>query len=100
MSSDQRLPGYPDIPTFAEQGTPFIANTWAMVLAPAKTPVEILKRLNAESNTILASPPVREKLQSTGVVPGGGSLEDALKFLNREFERNAKVVKDANIRLD
>jgi len=100
MASDQRLPGYPDIPTFAEQGTPFIANTWAMVLAPAKTPVEILKRLNAESNTILASPPVREKLQSTGVVPGGGSLEDALKFLNREFERNAKVVKDANIRLD
>jgi len=100
MASDQRLPGYPDIPTFKEQGTPFIANTWAMVLAPAKTPPEILRKLNSESNRILATPSVREKLQSTGVVPGGGSLEDAAKFLNEEFERNAKVVKGANIRLD
>ena len=100
MASDQRLPGYPDIPTFKEQGTPFIANTWAMVLAPAKTPPEILRKLNNESNRILATPSVRDKLQSTGVVPGGGSLEDAAKFLNEEFERNAKVVKGANIRLD
>ena len=100
MASDQRLPGYPDIPTFKEQGTPFIANTWAMVLAPAKTPPEILRKLNSESNRILATPSVRDKLQSTGVVPGGGSLEDAAKFLNEEFERNAKVVKGANIRLD
>jgi tripartite-type tricarboxylate transporter receptor subunit TctC len=71
-----------------------------MVLAPAKTPQEVLRKLNAESSRILAMPSVREKLQSTGVVPGGGSLEDAVKFLNEEFDRNAKVVKGANIRLD
>ncbi|NDF74717.1 MAG: hypothetical protein EB114_11105, partial [Betaproteobacteria bacterium] len=35
LAIDQRLPGYPDVPTFKEQGTAFIANTWAMVLAPA-----------------------------------------------------------------
>ncbi|NDG56492.1 MAG: tripartite tricarboxylate transporter substrate binding protein, partial [Betaproteobacteria bacterium] len=46
------------------------------------------------------TPSVREKLQSTGVVPGGGTLDDAARFLNEEFERNAKVVKGANIRLD
>lgn len=100
MASDQRLPGYPDVPTFKEQGTAFIANTWAMVLAPAKTPPEILRKLNSEANRILATPSVREKLQSTGVVPGGGTLDDAARFLNEEFERNAKVVKGANIRLD
>ena len=100
MASDQRLPGYPDIPSFKEQGTAFIANTWAMVLAPAKTPQDVLRKLNIESNRILTTPSVREKLQSTGVVPGGGSLEDAAKFLNEEFERNAKVVKTANIKLD
>jgi tripartite-type tricarboxylate transporter receptor subunit TctC len=100
MASDQRLPGYPDIPSFKEQGTAFIANTWAMVLAPAKTPQDVLRKLNTESNRILTTPSVREKLQSTGVVPGGGSLEDATKFLNEEFERNAKVVKTANIKLD
>ncbi|NDH28927.1 MAG: tripartite tricarboxylate transporter substrate binding protein [Betaproteobacteria bacterium] len=100
MASDQRLPGYPDVPTFKEQGTAFIANTWAMVLAPAKTPPEILRKLNSEANRILATPSVREKLQSTGVVPGGGTLDDAARFLNEEFERNAKVVKGANIRLN
>ncbi|NBU67730.1 MAG: tripartite tricarboxylate transporter substrate binding protein [Betaproteobacteria bacterium] len=83
-----------------KQGTAFIANTWAMVLAPAKTPPEILRKLNSEANRILATPSVREKLQSTGVVPGGGTLDDAARFLNEEFERNAKVVKGANIRLD
>jgi tripartite-type tricarboxylate transporter receptor subunit TctC len=71
-----------------------------MVLAPAKTPQDVLRKLNTESNRILTTPSVREKLQSTGVVPGGGSLEDATKFLNEEFERNAKVVKTANIKLD
>jgi tripartite-type tricarboxylate transporter receptor subunit TctC len=100
MASEQRLPGYPDIPTFKEQGTPFIANTWAMVLAPSKTPQEILRKLNAEASRILATPSVREKLQSTGVVPGGGSLEEAAKFLTEEFDRHAKLIKSANIRLD
>ncbi|NCX11584.1 MAG: tripartite tricarboxylate transporter substrate binding protein, partial [Betaproteobacteria bacterium] len=60
----------------------------------------ILRKLNSEANRILATPSVREKLQSTGVVPGGGTLDDAARFLNEEFERNAKVVKGANIRLD
>jgi tripartite-type tricarboxylate transporter receptor subunit TctC len=100
MASDKRLPGYPDLATMAEGGVPFIANTWAMVLAPSKTPREILQRLNTEINRILASPEVRQKLESTGVVPGTGSAEDALTFLKSEIERNAKIVKAAGIRLE
>ncbi len=100
MASDKRLPGYPDIPTFAEGGVPFIANTWSMILAPAKTPKEIIARLNAESNKILSSAAVREKLESTGVVPGAGSPEEAAAFLASEIARNAKVIKDAGVKLD
>lgn len=100
MASEKRLPGYPDIATFAEGGVPFIANTWSMILAPAKTPKEIINRLNAESNKILASPAVREKLENTGVLPGSGSPEDAAAFLASEIARNAKVVRQAGIKLD
>lgn len=100
MASEKRLPGYPDIATLAEGGVPFIANTWSMVLAPAKTPKDIVDRLNGEINKILSSPAVREKLDSTGVVAGSGSPEDAAAFLASEVARNAKVIKDAGVKLD
>jgi tripartite-type tricarboxylate transporter receptor subunit TctC len=100
MGSDKRLGGYPDYPTFGESGVPFIANTWSMVLAPAKTPREIVSRLNLEINKILSSQVVRDKLESTGVVPGSGSPEDCAAFLASEVRRNAKVIQDAGIKLD
>ncbi len=100
MASEKRLPAYPEFATFAESGVPYIANTWSMILAPAKTPREIVSLLNAESQKILASAAVREKLESTGVVPGGGSAEDAMAFLMKEVARNAKVVKEAGVKLE
>lgn len=100
MASEKRLTGYPDIVTMGEGGVPFIANTWAMVLAPAKTPKDVVQRLNAEINKILATPEVREKLEKTGVVPGSGTSEETLAFLNSEIARNAKVVKAAGIKLE
>jgi tripartite-type tricarboxylate transporter receptor subunit TctC len=100
MASEKRLPGYPEYSSFGEQGVSFTGNTWAMVLAPAKTPRDIVNRLNSEINKILATPSVREKLESTGVVPGSGSSEDAAAFLASEIARNAKVIKDAGIKLD
>ena len=83
-----------------EGGVPFIANTWAMVLAPAKTPRDIIVRLNTEINRILASPEVKQKLESTGVIPGAGNPEETLAFLKSEIERNGKVVKAAGIKLE
>ena len=82
---------YPDITTFGEGGVPFIANTWAMILAPAKAPREIVNRINLEVNRILASPAVREKLEATGVVPGSRSPEAPATFPNASAPRNASV---------
>jgi tripartite-type tricarboxylate transporter receptor subunit TctC len=100
VASEKRLPGYPEYACFAEHGVNFVGNTWAMVLVPAKTPKDIVMRLNLEINKILATPAVREKLESTGVLPGSGSSEDATAFLASEIARNAKVIKDAGIKLD
>ena len=99
-AGDKRLPGYADFATLGEGGVPFIANTWARVLAPTKTPREIIVRLNTEINRILATPEVRQRLESTGIVPGSGNPDEVLAFLKSEIERNAKVVKAAGIKLE
>jgi len=70
------------------------------VLAPAKTPREIIVRLNTEFNRILAAPEVRQRRDCMGVVAGSGRPEDVLAFLKSEIERNAKVVKAAGIKLE
>jgi tripartite-type tricarboxylate transporter receptor subunit TctC len=100
IANDTRLAGYPEVATMAEGGVPFVANTWSMVLAPAKTPRELVLRLNAEIRKILESPEVRGRLEGTGIVPGSGSAEDAAAFLAKEVERNAQVVKAAGIKLE
>ena len=100
VSNDKRLAGFPDTATMAEGGVAFSANTWSMVLAPAKTPREIVQRLNTEIRRILESAEVRTRLESSGIVPGSGSADDAAVFLASEVERNARVVKTAGIRLE
>jgi tripartite-type tricarboxylate transporter receptor subunit TctC len=100
VASDKRLAGFPDFATMAEGGVAFNGNTWAMVLAPKGTPKDITQRLNTEINKILASPEVRTKLESSGVVPGALSLDETAAFLNSEVQRNAKVVKAAGIKLE
>jgi tripartite-type tricarboxylate transporter receptor subunit TctC len=100
IANDKRLAGYPDMATMAEGGVPFSANTWSMVLAPSKMPRELVQRLNVEIRKILESPEVRARLESTGIVPGSGSAEEAAAFLASEVERNARVVKAAGVRLD
>jgi tripartite-type tricarboxylate transporter receptor subunit TctC len=100
IANDRRLAGYPDLATMAEGGVPFTANTWSMVLAPAKTPREIVQRLNAEILRILESAEVRARLEASGIVPGTGGPDDTAAFLAQEVERNARVVKTAGIRLE
>ena len=65
MASEKRLPGYPDLPTFAESGVPYTANTWAMVLAPAKTPKDVVARINAEAIKVING------IVKTGDIPKG-----------------------------
>ncbi len=100
IANERRLAGHPGIATRAEGGVPFTADPWPMVLAPAKTPREIVQRLDDEIRRILGSAEVRQRLESTGIVPGAGSAEDAATFLAREVERNARVVKAAGIELE
>ena len=101
VTSAQRAPALPDIPTIAESGLPgFEATSWFGVLAPAGTPPEILKRLNAEIDKWLQSPEAKEKLLAQGAVAAGGSPEEFAAYIRAETEKWAKVIKASGAKVD
>jgi tripartite-type tricarboxylate transporter receptor subunit TctC len=101
VTTSKRSPNLPDVPTVAESGYPgFEAPAWWAILAPAKTPPEIIKRMNEEINKALKSPEVAQKLQTQGIDVVGGTPDAARAFIERQIDTWAKVVKDNNIKPD
>jgi tripartite-type tricarboxylate transporter receptor subunit TctC len=101
VSSLKRSPTAPEIPTVAESGLPgFEVSVWFAVLAPAATPKPILERLNQLLVKALQAPDVRERLGSQGAEPVGNTPEQFTQVMKRDLAKWAKVVKDADIRLD
>jgi tripartite-type tricarboxylate transporter receptor subunit TctC len=99
IGSLKRFAAIPGVPTFDESGLPGYESTnWFGLLAPAKTPREIVARLNAESGKILASAEVRDRFMNDGLVPTGGTPEDFGKFVRAEIEKYAKVVKATGLK--
>jgi tripartite-type tricarboxylate transporter receptor subunit TctC len=101
VTSAKRVPEMPDVPTIAEAGFPgFEAPAWWAVLASAKTPPELVKRMNEELNKTLRNPEVANKLQAQGIELAGGSVERAKSFIDNQIDTWAKVVRDNNIKSD
>ena len=97
----QLPPELPDVPTVAESGfAGFEAPAWWAVLAPAKTPPDILKRMNEELNKALKTPEIAKKLEAQGITVLGGTSQAAQAFIERQMEVWAKVVKDNGIKAD
>lgn len=95
VASKARLPALPDVPTFAEAGTPLIASAWYGVMLPANAPPEIVARLNKEINTLLQNPDIRARLQGIGAEIGGGSAESFTRFSISEIAHYKKIVKES-----
>jgi len=101
FTSAKRVPGAPDVPTLTESGYPGLeVLSWYGILAPAGTPQEIVRKLNADINRILQSPEVRERLTALGTEPTGGTPEQFAETIKADTARWAKVVSDAGIRID
>lgn len=101
VSSAQRAPSMPDVPTFIEAGVPdFDINSWVGVLAPAKTPRAIVDKLNTELNVVLNDPVVRERLNTLGIAASPGGPEKFGRDMARDLSRYATVVKAANIKVE
>jgi tripartite-type tricarboxylate transporter receptor subunit TctC len=101
VRSDKRVPLLPDAPTVSEAGIPgFEATVWWGLVAPAKTPGDIVAKLNAETNKALNDPAISKKLADLGVVTVPGSAEDFTRFIARQTELWSVVIKKAGIRPD
>ena len=100
ITDDKRLATLPDLPAVAEtpgfKGYDLVA--WTGLFAPAQTPAAIVERLNRELNEVLASPDVRARMQEQGAVGGSGSAAEFARFVQREQQLYARIVKTANIK--
>ena len=101
VSSAQRAPSLPDVPTFIESGVAdFDINSWVGLLAPAKTPAAIVDKLNTELNAVLNDPVVRERLSTLGISASPGGPEKFGRDMARDLARYGQVVKAANIKAE
>ena len=101
VASDKRFPSLPDVPTVAEAGLPgYEASVWWGLVAPAATPPDIVRKLNAETNKALNDPAIAKKLTEQGVVITPGTPEQFGAFIKSQTELWSGVIKSAGIRPD
>ena len=97
----KRAKGHPTVPTMQEEGFDgFEATTWYGLAGPGKLPTAIVQKINRDVNSILAMADVQERMDTYGAEDGGGTPEKFAQFIRSEQEKWAKVVKEANIKLD
>ena len=100
VSSLKRTPLMPEVPTVAETLEGFEVLGWFALLAPAKTPAEIVRTLNAELNRMVAKPAIVAKFAELGAEPLGGTQERAAAFIRAEQAKWARIIQDVGIRLN
>jgi len=101
ITGAKRSAEYPDIPTFAEAGLPgYDTNAWYSMHAPAGTPPDVVRRLNAELVASLKDPDVQARFKQLATEPVGNTPEEFAAFVKAELDKYARVIKSAGIRLD
>ena len=101
VSSAQRLPSLPQVPTVAESGVPgFEVSSWIGILAPARTPPAIVDRLQRELHAVVQAPDVRERLASLGIIASGNTPAEFRSQIEADLRKYADVVKAAHIRME
>ena len=101
VTAAQRSPSLPDLPTLAEAGlTGFDVSSWYGIYAPAGLPRDMVMKLNGAFNEALQTAEIRNRLSGGGWTLVGGTPEQFAAHTKAEFERWARVVKSANVRVD
>ncbi|HSN41889.1 MAG TPA: tripartite tricarboxylate transporter substrate binding protein [Burkholderiales bacterium] len=99
ISSLERFPAVPDVPTFDESGVKgYEASNWFGLMAPIKVPKDIINKVNADVNKVLAEKEVREKFDRSGLITKGGSTETFDKFIRSEIAKYEQVIRKAGIK--
>ena len=101
VTTKERVAVVPEIPTIAESGVPgFDVSSWFGFFVPARTPREIIARINADTNAALAYPSVKTRFEQLGAVPKGSTAAELAAFLKSETDKWGPVIRDARIKLE
>lgn len=101
ITSAQRSPLLPEVPTVAESGFPgFDVQSWFSLAAPAGTPRPVIERLNSALNKVLAAPDVRQRLQDLAATPEPGTPEQLRRLIAAETKRWHDVVKQSGAKAE
>lgn len=101
VTTEKRLPQFPDVPTVSESGLPgFLFNSWFAMLAPAGTPKDIIARLSAEVLKAVGDPEVRHKLEDLGFSVRGTSPDELGVLTQQQLAKYARVMKEMGIAVE
>jgi tripartite-type tricarboxylate transporter receptor subunit TctC len=99
VSSAQRSPLLPNVPTVAEQGYPgFDYTLWVGLWGPANMPADLAAKINKDVLAALASPEVRDRLTKLGTVPGSMTIPEFTAFVRKEVDETQKILQAAGIK--
>ena len=99
VTTRERVAILPDTPTIAETVPGFDVFSWFGFFVPAKTPQEIVAKINADTNAALAHPSVKPRFEDLGAVPKGSTPAELATFLQSEIEKWGPLIRDAQIKL-
>jgi tripartite-type tricarboxylate transporter receptor subunit TctC len=101
QTTESRSPNLREVPTLQEAGFKEVAiEQWQGVFLPAKTPREIVARLNAEIVKALADPKLRERYEQNGLEPVGNTQEQFATVVRRDYEKYGRLVRELRIKID
>lgn len=101
VTTAERAPSFPDVPTVAEAGIPgYETYTWNALFAPANTPQPVVARLNEAANKALKDPAVVERMKEFSATIVGSTPEELQAHVKAELAKWTPVVRDANVQMD
>lgn len=101
ITSGERWPGTPEVPTIAESGVPgFDLGSWVVIAAPAKTPTDILRKFASEATKAAQVEDVRTRLRQAGASAAGSTPEEAMRFQRAEYEKWGAIVRATGAKAD
>src|SRR5471032_1920610 len=101
VTTRERVAVVPDIPTIAESGVPgFDVFSWFGFFVPARTPQDIIARINADTNAALAHASVKSRFEDLGATPKGSTPAELAAFMKSEIDKWGPVIREAKIRVE
>ncbi|OZI59230.1 Bug family tripartite tricarboxylate transporter substrate binding protein [Bordetella genomosp. 4] len=100
VSTEKRLPSLPDVPTVSESGVEgFVSNSWIGILSPAKTPADIVSKLQQAIHDVVHTPETEERLAGLGITASGNTPQEFRQQIEADLKTYKAVVKSANIQV-